>query len=391
MLLRKNFFLFTSLCFSIGCASFDLTSNVAREFQIEKKWIRSALEKPNLFYRKINRMTPLITDQFVVSGNSIDGLSAWNRETGQKIWRQPVINGVEGGAAIVKDKIFFGASDGHVYSIGLKTGKIDWSVNVRSEVLSEPLIDTNEGIIFALTSANTLHALDATNGRVVWIYTRQEAATLSIRGGSRPTLKNGVLYAGFGDGYLAALNAKNGQLMWEVLLNKNKRYKDIETTPLIDDDKLYVAGFDDRLLCLSLDKGEILWRKDVGGYGALTISGQRLFYPTSTGTLYALDKNTGQELWGYKLTSGIGTSAIPYKGLVAIGESLGDLLFLDAAKGTLVGRFEPGRGVFSAPAVDEKNNEVYFISNDSNLYSLKAAWKNKNAFSWLTPKGEEKR
>lgn len=383
----RNFIvlLLTGVCVS-GCTTLDqIAARNAehREFKVRKVWVRSDLETPNEGYRKINRMTPLIVGKTILAGDAMEGLVARDRETGRELWRLKTVNGIEGGAAVIRDRVFFGASDGLFYSVDLRTGRVLWTVPTKAETLSEPLIDGSTGMIYVLTANNTVFALEADSGKIAWVYSRQDANNFSIRGGTKPALRNGVLYVGFSDGFLAALNVKNGQILWDLQLNRNKRFKDVDTSPVIEGDRLYIAGYDDRLYCLSAAKGDILWRHDAGGYAGLTILGNKIFYPTSSGELRALDKESGKLLWTVPVSDGIATAVVPYKGLLTYGESRGFLKFIDANSGRLVAEFEPGRGVFSTPSVDERNSRVYFISNEANVYAIEAGWGPKTAFPSL--------
>ncbi|MBX2986505.1 MAG: PQQ-binding-like beta-propeller repeat protein [Bdellovibrionaceae bacterium] len=356
-----------------------------REFQVDKAWVRFAPAEPNEGYRKIERMTPVMAGRVLLTGNALDGVVAWDRETGQELWRVKTINGVEGGAALIRDRLFFGASDGQFYSVDVRNGRVLWTFPTNAETLSEPLLDSERGVVYVLTSANVVHALEADSGRPLWVYSRTDTNNFSVRGGTKPALKGDNLYVGFSDGFFTALSAKTGQVRWEVQLNRNKRFRDVDTTPVIDGDRLYVAGYDDRLYCLSVEKGDVLWKIDQGGYAGLTLLGTRVYYPTSGGEVLALDRENGQVLWTYKIPEdkGIATSIVPFKGLLVFGESRGLLRFVDAGTGRPVAHFEPGRGVFSTPSVDEKNGSVYFISNEANVYALKAGWVSTSGLSYL--------
>jgi outer membrane protein assembly factor BamB len=61
--------------------------------------------------------------------------------------------------------------------------------------------------------------------------------------------------------------------------------------------------------------------------------------------------------------------------MVVFGESQGALKILDAATGKLISQFTPGRGLLSAPLVDEAHDRIYFISGEANLYGLQVGWK----------------
>ena len=360
-----------SLLSSLGCTHKDVSTK--RVFETKKLWVQRMTEKDNLGFRKINRMQPLIFKNLVVAANGIDGIGAYNRDTGSLKWRQQILNGAEPSAAIINDRLFVGASDGQFYSIQASDGKILWTFPTRTESLSEPLLA--EGVLYLLTGNNTLYALDAATGKQLWLYSRQDPSSLSIRGGSKPALRNGTLYVGFSDGSIVALLASNGAVKWEKQLSRNKKFRDLDSDPLIENDYLYVLGFDDQIYCLRAGTGESVWRSDRGGYGSILLSGDRLYFATTNGQFAALNKETGEKVWTYTLKEGIATSASLYNGLIIFGESQGSLRILDAANGKLISSFEPGRGILSPPRVDEKSNRVYFISNEANLYGMEIGWK----------------
>lgn len=343
-----------------------------REFAIDTAWVRQTTQNDNLGFRKINRMMPMLVGDLVIQGNGLDGISAYERSNGQLKWRLPIENGVEPSATVIRDRLFFGASDGNFYSIAASTGEVQWKFSTNAENLSAPLLD--DGIVYFLAGNNVLYALDAATGRQLWLHSRQDTSQFSIRGGGRPTLHKGNIYIGFSDGSLVALNAKSGASVWEVQLNRNKRFRDIDATPVIEGDQLYITGYDDKLYCVSAEKGEVLWRVDGGGYSAVTLAGDKIIYPTTTGEIRALKKSDGSTLWAHSLKKGIGTQVQLYKGVLVFGESQGKLQFLEQNTGKLIGSFEPGRGILSTPEVDEKNNRVYFISGEANLYAIDAGW-----------------
>ena len=55
---------------------------------------------------------------------------------------------------------------------------------------------------------------------------------LSIRGGSQPTIDGGVVYVGFSDGILAALNSFTGQIGREKRLSTHKNSPTLTLAPL---------------------------------------------------------------------------------------------------------------------------------------------------------------
>ena len=350
----------------------ETKSSKARSYQVKTAWIRQTTAKDNLGFRKSNRMTPILAGHLVIQGNGLDGIVAYDRQSGAKAWALRIANGVEPSAALIRDRLFVGASDGNFYSIVASSGQILWSFPTKAENLSAPLLE--DGNVYFLAGNNVFYALDAATGRQLWLYSRQDTAQFSIRGGSKAAFKNGILYVGFSDGSLVALNSKTGAVQWELQLNKNKRFRDVDATPVIDGNQLYVASYDDKLYCISLDKGEVLWRVDGGSYSAVTIIGDKIIYPTTQGDVVALKKSNGNKLWAFKISEGIATQVVDYSGVVVFGESQGKLQFIDPTTGARLGSMEPGRGILSTPQVDEKANRVYFISGEANLFAIDAGW-----------------
>lgn len=358
-----------------GCATiqrWQQNLGEKRHFQTREMWVRQTTEKDLLAFRKINRMKPILFNDKVIDGNSHDGIAAYNQTSGQEIWRLHVNYGVEASGTLIHNRLFFGANDGQFYSVDANTGQVLWTFPVRMEVLSEPLLDN--GVIYILVGNNTLYALDAATGKQLWLYSRQDSSSLSVRGGSKPAIRNGTLYVGFSDGALVALLAQTGTVKWEKQLSRNKKFRDLDSDPLIEGDFLYVLGFDDHVYCLRTATGELVWKGERGGFGAPLLIGQTLYYATTTSEFVALKRDTGELRWKYKLTEGIATSPSAYKGLIVFGESQGQLRFLDQGTGRLVASFEPGRGIFSPPLINEKTDTAYFISGEANLYALKIGW-----------------
>jgi outer membrane protein assembly factor BamB len=203
-----------------GCT----TTPMARTVHFDVQWIRSTLNQDNYGYRHAERTAPLVDGQIIYDGNGLDGVVAFEKNNGHLLWRADVAHGVESGLAISGDNIFFGASDGQFYCLNKLTGKTVWTFPTRVENLARPLVQ--DGVVYFLSGNNVLYALDEKSGKQLWVYNRGDISSLSIRGGSRPTLYKGVLYVGFSDGFLGAVNARDGSLVWERKLNTNAKCHD---------------------------------------------------------------------------------------------------------------------------------------------------------------------
>jgi len=366
----------------VSTATSQSSSRPTMILSLKKVWVKKTQAETDVGYRKMARMSPLILKDKIIQGNAFDGIAAFDRESGRTIWRLPVKGGVEGGVTHVNDILFFGGNDGNFYSVSLKTGEVIWKYSVRSETLAPPLL--YDGVVYFLTGNNVLRALDAVEGKELWLYSRVDSQSFSVRGASTPVVKDGTLFLGFSDGYLVALNAKTGSLKWESALNKNKRFRDIDSTAVIDGEFIYVTGYDSHLYCVRLQTGDLAWKAEPGGFGKVLIKDDRLFYSSSTGEVLAIDKKNGNSLWRYKLEEGIATSPVLYKNYLTIGESQGALRLLNIESGKEISHLSPGHGIFSPIAIDEQKDELYFLSNNALLYKIQAKMvKNEVGSPWI--------
>lgn len=352
-----------------------------KEFKIRKDWAIDTLDKTNTFFRKINRAKVILFQDLVIQANSIDGIKAFDVKSGNIVWTLKIPNGVEASLALSNGYLYFGGLDGQFYSVKASNGQIAWSTPTKNENLSEPLVV--DGIVYFMSGNNSVFSLDAKTGKQLWLYTRQDPSQLSIRGGSKPAYYNHSIIVGFSDGSVAALLSESGAVKWEKVLNKNKRFKDIDSDPLIEGDYIYLTGYDDSTFCLRAATGESVWKSSVGGYGSLSIIQERLYVPSSNSELAVLNKETGRKIFSYALSDGLPTGVSFLKGLAVFGESQGAIRFIDSRSGKLIGYLTPGRGIMSVPVVDEKNNYVYFISGEALLYRLEAGWDKPNPFPFL--------
>lgn len=338
--------------------------------ELDPVWVQNTLVKPNTGFRKVNRMSPLIYKDQIIVGNAIEGLVSYRMDSKNLVWSLPIPYGVESSGVLINDRLFVGSNNGRLYSINLINGQILWSFDTKSEIVAEPLL--NEGVLYFISGSQAVFALDAVTGKQLWTYNRQDtSSTMTVRGGSKPSYSAGFLYVGFSDGSVVSLNAKTGTPQWEITLNRNTRFKDIDSSPLIDGDSLYINSYDDNLYSISKNRGEINWKSPYGGATTPLVLGEHLISTSSKGDLLSLSKKDGSLIWKKTTNQGMFIDPTTYKGLIVAAESQGKLGLYDHLTGDLKASFEPGRGVFSKPTVVPSKNLIYFISGEGNVYGVK--------------------
>ena len=361
-----------------GCSFLQKYNNKDdfKKLQLEKKWARSTLNEDYLGYRAHHRMSPIVTKDFIIQGNAVDGLVAYDRQTVHKLWRLNIKNGVEAGGVIYKDNLYFGASDSYFYCVNYFTGQIQWSFPILSEGLGRPFV--RDGVVYFVSGNNVGYALDAGSGRQLWLHNRKDSSALSIRGGSQPNVYQDKVFMAFSDGYLVALNRTTGQVIWERLLNHNRRFNDIDSQPVIYKGKIYLTGFDSALYAIDPNTGNTLWRYDEGGFSRPYVDDETVIYATTNSSVVALERDSGKKKWEYKLKQGLATSPVEYKGMIIFGQSEGALKVVSKREGKELVEFNPIRGVSAEPVVKDFNDRLgnlYIMTREANLIALDLNWK----------------
>ncbi|MES2803911.1 MAG: PQQ-binding-like beta-propeller repeat protein [Bdellovibrionota bacterium] len=379
--MSKYALIFLALGF-IGCQHIKKNNGEKKDLKVSAFWVQDTLKEPNIGYRKVNRFAPVLYKDLIVVANGLEGLVAYDVLDKTKKWSIAIDKGIESAGTVINSRLFVGGLNGVFYSIDLDTSKIVWEFDTRSEVVAEPLL--HDGFVYFLSGSNILYCLDATNGRQIWVYNRQDtAAQMTVRGGAKPAISSGQIYQGFSDGSLVSLNSKTGTPNWEVLLNRNTKFKDIDASAVIDNDTIYINSYDDKLYAVSKSSGTILWKSDFGGATPPLVFSDRLVYTSSKGHLMVVTKKSGDLIWKVSNLKGIATEPVSHKGLIVVGESQGAVLFYDLSNGQLQGSFDPGRGILGRITTD-KNKRVYFISGEANVYGVLVEYTNKNSnFSFL--------
>jgi outer membrane protein assembly factor BamB len=130
-------------------------------------------------------------------------------------------------------------------------------------------------------------------------------------------------------------------------------------------------------VALDVQKGKVLWEKEAGDVSSSpVICGEKIFVGSTDGTLWALDKMSGEEIWKFEIPSSqistpacqLTTSSVSDEGTLYLGSADGYLYAVSTEDGQMRWRHQAEGGIYSAPAV--KNGKVFFGSADGRLYAL---------------------
>jgi outer membrane protein assembly factor BamB len=355
-----------------------------KERRVEKmpyrpQWV-SALKKGRLFkYKRKENSSPKVLGDLVFVGSDAGFLYAMKKKNGRKEWRFKTTGPVNSAPAFWNGLVLFGDDDGRLYAVSIADGKEAWRAELGSEILAAPAVLGDR--VFAATAEGKVAALNAADGRLLWKGGRKKEFTgriqITIRGHASPAPDpaGDRIFVGYSDGVVQALSASGGKVLWEKSLSpandkdKGKGFSDVDGTPLVDGDRVYVATFDGGLYALAKQNGNVLWSRPQGSGVNLLASGDLLIAAASNGHLIAYRKKDGERVWDSPIGRGALTAPVARKDVIAVGLSDKTMNFVDAEDGHVIARRFAKKGIYSDPAVDE--DRIYYLSNGGRLYSLR--------------------
>ena len=302
---------------------------------------------------------------------------------GEVLWKHAIDGGVSAQPLFLADArigddlnpahatgvVYVGGSDGAMHAFDAATGKERWTYRTKGPIGGAPVY--NEGLLYFANGENRVFCLDARTGAWRWQYEREAPDSFTIRGYASPLVFGGRVYAGFSDGYLVALNARVGDVIWARSLagSTTARFADVDATPVLVDGTLYAASYSAGVYALQPSDGSVRWRYDVEGATTVSVLGDRVYFAATRAGVHCLDKK-GHLVWQQALAAQgeLSPPTVVDGRWLMVSASDGGSFVVDPPSGRLLQFFDPGHGVTSMPATDGK--QIYILTNAGFLYAF---------------------
>src|SRR5215471_5286536 len=307
---------------------------------------------------------------------------------------------IVGSPSVADGVVYIASMDGNLYAVDQETGKEKWKYKSRMPIASSPAV--LDGTVYFVSSLGALGALDAKSGNIKWAlpteYERKFEAK-NLHGypsaaqtvpdawdlfTSSPTVVNGKVYFGSGDGNVYAADAQTGTLLWKFAT------KDVvHASPAVVNGVVYIGSWDSHFYAIDAQTGLEKWslntgedptiHNQVGFQSSPAVVDGVVYVGCRDAHVYALDAASGRKKWDYPTSKSwvIGTPAVR-DGLVYVGTSDSSrFMALDAKTGRLRFNFDAKAYMFSSAAlagdlayVGDHNGRLYAVDTKSG----KLAW-----------------
>lgn len=205
--------------------------------------------------------------------------------------------------------------------------------------LQSPRLD--RGLLFIGDELGVMRAFQADDGRVVW-KTKDKGAHQS-----QVIVDGKYIIYGTIEGRLYSRNRLSGELKYEVDLGSA-----VETSPVIQNGRIFVHTRSHQVFCLDVITGKILWAykrsvpylTTLQGVSTPLVQGNRVYVGFADGTLVALSLEEGVLIWESKVVNGqkfvdADTGPTLFNGKLFIGSQANQLASVNPATGIIERRF----------------------------------------------------
>jgi len=296
-----------------------------------------------------------------------DGRKLYGHDAGAAIEAQPAVDAE-------RDEVYAINVRGTVIALHGRDGAVRWKTELEASVSKAATLSADA--VYVVTDEDTVFALARKDGSVLFRYKREPVEGFAISGHAGIAIADGMLVTAFGDGVVAALDASDGRVRWELDTaadleegDPRRRFTDIDSTPAIMDGVVYVASFSSGLYGIDLNDGTLRHHDpSLAGIVAVTATQDALVLSSAVRGVICLDLPALTPRWQYVPHHGAVGATHVERGRVYVAESLGALVSLALADGQEVGRLQTKHG-FTAPAMLDRHRG-FALSNAGTIYAF---------------------
>ena len=211
---------------------------------------------------------------------------------------------------------------------------LDWRFETLSQITDAPLIEDN--VLLVLSEDGYLYALDLATGTERW---RAETGHAAFSR-AHVTADDGTAFVTDPSGRVRAIDVTTGETLWRRRAAAPVDHRLDRVRPWVPQGTVKDAGdltYTPVFPPATVVDG-VVYIDDIVG---------------NNGVVYALDAETGEELWKVK-TAPMESYPLPVvDGVVFVADINGDLWFIDASTGDVLAQYQAGEPLLAAPIVGE--------------------------------------
>jgi len=211
----------------------------------------------------------------------------------KELWIVKTAAGIYSSPVIYNKNVYVGDDLGFLSCYSLSSGKKMWEFKSGNRIVGTPA--AANGVVVFGSADKKIYGVNAKTGKLCWECPAKEAVLGAV------TIDNRIAYIGASDHTFRAIDVNTGKLRWEY--TDVKGY--IETRPLIYEGKVIFGAWDNNLYALDKESGRELWKWN-GNLTRMHFSPAAVWPVAANGKVFitdpqramtAIDANSGKKIW----------------------------------------------------------------------------------------------
>ncbi|WP_292267239.1 PQQ-like beta-propeller repeat protein [Marivita sp.] len=343
------------------------------------------------------RRARIITDPVVADGRifTVDsaGRVSATSTNGEALWsyslvplRDDASQALAGGLAHDNGRLYVTSGFGTLTALDAATGQEIWTQRLQATATGAPTVFG--GLVYLVAGDSTAWAIEADDGRVRW-QSDGLGDVGNVAGAAPPAVNNTHVVFSFGSGAVQGAFRQGGLRLWSAdIVGSRKGFAislvdDITGYPVIDGNTVYAGNHSGSLVALNVNSGERLWTAQQGAMDPVWPAGNSVYFVSDLNELVRLDATTGEQIWAVDLpgyepvrrpqrrrdSAFANHGPILAGGRLIVASSDGFLRSFDPASGELISQTEIRGGATTRPVV--ANGTLYVVSTNGVLHAYR--------------------
>jgi len=278
---------------------------------------------------------PVIDNNRIYIGSSSHGydptndyIFCINRSDGSVLWRKKLYMSTPESIQYDQNNIYF--STYSILALNKGDGSIKWEYPLDGLSVTKPLLKDNA--IFTAASGGTMYKVDAENGKKIW---EVSIPKLSWDNSITSDGEGHIFLAIYNDESINSYDEDTGELLWRFQLH-DKSF----SFNAYHNNVVFISDLGGYVYAINASSGSLIWEKKIGNSCDIcspTISGGLLFIGTRDfceGALFALNETSGDVLWKYPIGASVTAPPCIVDGMMICGTDDWHMYAFDFGIGT---------------------------------------------------------
>ena len=320
---------------------------------------------------EIGNFEPGFSSQNLFFADSEGTLSSILLKSGEKEWSTE-LNFLASGTAAGFGILVVADVDGNVIALDQKDGSQLWSTNVKGEILSKSVIDTQ--IVVVKSGSGELIGLNRVTGEIEWSY-RSKLPPLTVRGSSSPVISDDKIFVSFDNGRLGVFDINSGFPLWDGAISYASGTSELDnlidgdSSPVIEGGLVYTTNYQGNLNIFDIAQKRSVWTSETSSFYSPVIMRGLLIVAEANSIIKSFSLSSLEESWlNEDYLNRVLSNPVSYKGSLVVGDFEGYIHVIDPLNGKTIGRKKLSRKPIKS--IFTRSNSLYVIDEAFNLFSV---------------------